>query len=117
MVTELSSPYVLGQGLVQAVAANGGNGAVDTLFEKPPAHEAVLLRPLPPNRGANGATKVAVPSLEPGEKEFESGELGVLTWYFMLAERLPLTQAMAAADGWGGDAYVGFDRGATTCAS
>ncbi len=66
--------------------------------------------------GANGATKVPVPALESGEKEFESGELGTLTWYFMLAAHLPLTQALLAADGWGGDAYVGYDRGDTTCA-
>jgi hypothetical protein len=116
VVTELSSPYVLGEGLVQAVAANGGNGAVDTLFEKPPVHDAVLLDPYRLITRQTRTTKVAVPSVEPGDKKFESGEFGVLTWYFMLEERLPLTQALAAADGWAGDAYVAFDRGATTCA-
>ena len=116
VVTELSSPYVLGSALVEAVAAEGGSGAIDALLRKPPTHESVLFDPYRVIARETGATKVAVPSLEPGEKEFESGELGVLTWYFMLAERLPLTQALAAADGWGGDAYIGFDRGSTACA-
>ena len=75
------------------------------------------VRPVPGGRAEPTApTKVAVPALESGEKEFESGELGTLTWYFMLAAHLPLTQALLAADGWGGDAYVGYDRGDTTCA-
>ena len=33
----------------------------------------------------------------------------------MLAERIPLGQALDAADGWGGDSYVGFEREDTTC--
>ncbi len=40
----------------------------------------------------------------------------MLTWYLMLAERLPLPQALAAADGWGGDAYVAFTESGNTCA-
>ena len=56
------------------------------------------------------------PKLADGEKKFDSGEFGVLTWYFMLAERLPLQEALAAADGWGGDSYVAFQRGDQTCA-
>ena len=66
--------------------------------------------------GDTGAEKVAVPKLADGEKKFDSGEFGVLTWYFMLAERLPLQEALAAADGWGGDSYVSFQRGDQTCA-
>ena len=56
-----------------------------------------------------------MPKLQAGEKKFESGELGVLTWYVTLAQRLPLPQALAAADGWGGDAYVGYQHDGTTC--
>ncbi|HEU4811371.1 MAG TPA: hypothetical protein VFT00_04460, partial [Nocardioides sp.] len=46
LLTMLSSPYTLGQGLVETVAADGGNGAVDDLFYDAPTHETSLLDPL-----------------------------------------------------------------------
>jgi hypothetical protein len=116
VVSMMTSPYTLGEGLVTTVAQQGGNSAVDKLFRDPPKHESSLLDPFEAITGHTGAKKVDVPELEHGEKKFESGEFGVLTWYFMLAERLPLQQALAVADGWGGDAYVGFERGDDTCA-
>ena len=115
VVAFMSAPYSLGEGLVQTVATSGGNGAVNALFRHPPTHESALLDPLRVLAGGTAATKVDVPALHAGEKEFDSGELGVLTWYLMLAQRLPLPQALAAADGWGGDAYVGFQHDGTTC--
>ena len=57
-----------------------------------------------------------MPKLEDGEKKFDSGEFGALAWYLMLAERLPLQDALATVDGWGGDAYVGFKRNGNSCA-
>jgi hypothetical protein len=116
IVTLMSSPYTLGEGLVQAVAAGGGNAAVNRLFRSTPTHESSLLDPFQVLAGHTGAAQVAPPALRPGEKKFDSGELGVLTWYFMLAARLPLSQALAAADGWGGDAYVAYQHGGSTCA-
>jgi hypothetical protein len=116
VITLESSPYDLGEGLVQTVAANRGNAAVNQLLVHPPTHESALLDPFKVLAGAKRGARVAVPTVQAGEKKFDSGELGVLTWYFMLAERLPLQQALAAADGWGGDAYVGFERDGTTCA-
>ena len=41
----MTAPYTLGEGLVQTVAANGGNAAVDRLFRRPPTHETALLDP------------------------------------------------------------------------
>ena len=113
--TMLTSPYTLGAGLVQAVAANGGNTKVDLLFRDLPKDETSLLDPFQA-LSRDKATKVDVPKLEDGEKKFDSGEFGVVTWYLMLAERLPLLDALAAADGWGGDAYVGFKRDGNSCA-
>jgi hypothetical protein len=115
LVSILTSPYTLGEALTETVAANGGNAAVDRLFRHPPTHETVLLDPYRVLSHQTGARHVAVPGLGTGEKKFDSGELGVVTWYFMLGERLPLTDALAAADGWGGDAYVGYHRGGTSC--
>ncbi len=111
----MTAPYTLGEGLVQTVAESGGNEAVDRLFRHPPTHESALLDPFRVLAGRTGATRVAVPKLQSGDKRFESGELGVLTWYVTLAQRLPLPQALAAADGWGGDAYVGYQHDGTTC--
>jgi hypothetical protein len=75
-----------------------------------------LLDPFRVLNGDTGSTHVARPKLLAAEKKFDSGELGVLTWYLMLAQRLPLQQALAAADGWGGDAYVAYTDAGTTCA-
>jgi hypothetical protein len=111
----MTAPYTLGEGLVQTVAQSGGNAAVNRLFRHPPTHESALLDPFRALAGSTAATRVPVPKLEGGEKRFESGELGVLTWYVTLAQRLPLPQALAAADGWGGDAYVGYQHDGTTC--
>ncbi|MCW2761876.1 MAG: hypothetical protein JWR85_2077 [Marmoricola sp.] len=116
LITMMTSPYTLGQGLVQTVAADGGNPAVDALFRKVPKHESTLLDPFEALADNSDAVKVAPPKLEDGEKEDDSGEFGVLTWYFMLAERVPLLDALAAADGWGGDAYVAFERDGASCA-
>jgi hypothetical protein len=116
VVTMLTSAYTLGESLVQAVAADGGNKAVDKLFQHAPKHESSLLDPFTVIAHDTGAKTLEVPELERGEKKFDSGELGVLTWYFMLAERLPLRDALAAADGWGGDAYVAFERDGHACA-
>jgi hypothetical protein len=116
VLTLIGAPYALGQGLVETVAADGGNPSVDKLFRHPPTHEATLLDPFRALTGENGATHVSTPKLVSGEKKFESGEFGVLTWYLMLAQRLPLRDALAAADGWGGDAYVGYEHDDTSCA-
>jgi hypothetical protein len=111
-----TSPYTLGEGLVQTVAATGGNSAVDRLFRRTPTHETALLDPFRVLDGDTGSSHVTPPQLLASEKRFDSGELGVLTWYLMLAQRLPLQQALAAADGWGGDAYVGYTHAGNTCA-
>jgi len=115
VMSMMGAPYTLGEGLVQTVAQAGGNAAVNRLFRHPPTHESVLLDPFRVLAGGTTATRVDVPKLRAGERTFDSGELGVLTWYVMLAQRLPLPQALAAADGWGGDAYVGFQHDGTTC--
>jgi hypothetical protein len=113
--TMIGAPYVLGEALVQTVAEDGGNAAVDSLFRDTPTHEDALLDPFKALGPGHDGPAMEVPALREGEKEFASGELGVLTWYFMLAERMPLLDALAAADGWGADSYVAFERDGTSC--
>jgi hypothetical protein len=115
IVTMMTSPYTLGAGLVQTVAANGGNPKVDMLFRDLPTDETSLLDPFQALSG-DKAKNVKAPKLEGGEKKFDSGEFGTVTWYLMLAERLPLMDALETAEGWGGDEYVGFERRGVSCA-
>ncbi len=111
-----SSPYTLGEALVQAAAAEGGNDAVNTLFRDAPTEETALLDPLRGLSEHRKAVPVGAPRLQKGEKKFDSGGFGVLSWYLMLAERLPAKTALDAADGWGGDAYVAYNRNHIACA-
>lgn len=115
VLTMISSPYSLGEAMVQAAAANGGNAAVDDLFRDPPAHDSVLLDPLAGLAEPDKPAAVDVPTLAGGEKKFVSGEFGALSLYFMLAERMPDLDALAAADGWDGDAFVAFERDGVSC--
>jgi hypothetical protein len=115
ILTMMTSPYTLGEALVQVAAADGGNSSVDALFRKVPSSESALIDPLKAFAGKPHTIDIAVPKLADGEKKIDSGQLGSLMWYFMLAERLPLQQALAAADGRGGDGYVSFTRNDTVC--
>ena len=115
-VTMMTSPYILGRALVDTVANDGGNSAVDDLLTTSPVHEIALLDPLGVLAADVKARPVDVPQLDRGEKKWDSGEFGAVYWYLMLAARLPLNDALTAVDGWGGDAYVSFQRGGTTCA-
>ena len=116
IVTMMTAPYALGQAMMQAVADGGGNTAVDAMFREPPTHDAVLLDPFAVLSGDTSAKQVARPALAAGEKKIAAGEFGAVTWYFMLAERVPLVQALDAVSGWGGDNMVGFERDGRTCA-
>lgn len=115
VLTMITSPYTLGQTMVQTAAANGGNAAVDALFRDPPEHDSVLLDPLAGLATDDRPASVEIPDLGSGEKKFESGEFGALSLYFMLAERMPVLDALTAIDGWNGDSFVAFDRGGRTC--
>jgi hypothetical protein len=108
VTTMMSAPYVLGQALVEAVAKADGNKGVDELYSRTPEHDTALTQPLRQVAGTSAFPSVSRPALRSGEKKFDAGEFGALTWYLVLAERLPLRDALAAADGWGEDAYVGY---------
>lgn len=115
IVTMMTSSYTLGEAMVQTAAAQGGNSSVDALFRKTPPNESALIEPLKNLRSKAHTAKVAVPKLADGEKKIDSGQLGALTEYFMLAERLPLRDTLAAVDGRSGDSYVSFRRDGNIC--
>jgi hypothetical protein len=99
------SPYVLGEGLMGALLLDGGPDRIDQAFEEPPTSEEQLLDPF---RYLDGDEPIDVPkpALEAGETEVDADDLGAITWYLLLAERLDPSTALRAVDGWGGDAYV-----------
>jgi hypothetical protein len=115
VVALLSAPYALGQALTQAVAAQDKND-LDRLFDDPPPDDSVLIDPLKAVGDVDDPVDVKIPAVVKGEKKFDSGQIGALTTYLMLAERIPLRDALAAADLWRGDAYVGFKRDGIVCA-
>ena len=113
--TFVGAPYALGEALLSLVVQQGGNDAVDDLFGSPPTSEEHLIDPWTLVADKEKKSSVDRPALEKGEKKVDSGTFGQMTWLLMLAERLPLTVALDASDGWGGDAYVSFERDDTTC--
>ena len=68
-----------------------GTRRVDQLFRDPPTHETALFNPFHGARTATPApSKVDVPEARGRREEVRLRRVRVLTWYFMLAERLPL---------------------------
>lgn len=115
VLTIISSPYALGESLTQMVAEDGGTEALDELYRNTPTHDAALYDPFQVLADDLGAEKVPTPKVKDGGKKTDSGEFGALTWYFMLAERIPLNQAVDVVDVWGGDAYVAYEEEGVSC--
>ena len=118
LLVEQGAPYQLGQQLVEALAALGGNPAVDRALQNPPVSDEHLLDPFR-YVDRDMPLTVAPPKLGQGEQPFEgfseSGEFGSISLFLMLAQRLDVRQALRAADGWGGDAGVDFLRDGRAC--
>jgi hypothetical protein len=110
-----AAPYLLGQPVVDLLAADGGNEAVDDAFADPPVSSEHLLDP---RSYFDGDAPIEVDEPEIGDGSEAIGEpspLGATTLFVMLAERIDPLVALAAADGWGGDMSVAYDDGDGTC--
>ena len=108
LLTMATSSYTLGEALVATAATEGGNSKVDDLFRDTPKHDLALLDPFTVLEGNAEPAAIDIPTLKDGEEELDSGDFGVTMWYLMLAERLPINDALAAADGWGGDGFLAY---------
>lgn len=113
--TLMAAPYAFGEALLAVATEEGGDEAVDELFESPPTTEEHQLDPWTLIGDREEPLEVAEPELAPGEEEFDDGPFGAISWMLVLAERIPAKQAFVAADGWGGDAFVGFEREGVSC--
>ena len=113
-----AAPYELGQALLAVAVQQGGERAVDDLFRSPPKTEEQQLDPWTLIADHQGFLTVPAPELADGEKALpgdDAGAFGAVGWLMVLAERVPLEQALTAADGWGGDAAVGYERDGVSC--
>lgn len=111
----MASPYAFGGALLELAVARGGNDAVDELFRQPPLTEEHIFDPWTLLLDKEHPVEVDPPELVAGEKEFDTGIIGPPFWAYLLSERVAVKDALAAADGWGGDTYVAFERDGTTC--
>lgn len=112
--TMMGAPYSLGEAML-AVATLDGEDEVDDFFRDPPRTEENLLDPFTFTEDEEAAEKVDEPSLGKGQKEFDSNTFEATGWLLTLAARIPLTEALAATDGWGGDRYVAYTEDGRSC--
>lgn len=109
------APYDFGPIMLDAVLAQRQEAGVDALFQKPPTTDSSYLTPSTVLDDTTFTT-VDSPKLAKGERAVGKPDtLGAFALYQVLASRIDAPTALAAADGWGGDAMVTFTRGGTTC--
>jgi hypothetical protein len=113
--TLVSVPVAFGEALLAVVVERRGARAVDNLFLTPPTTQEQLLDPFTLVEDRQGYLDVKEPPLADGDERLDGGTFGAISWLVMLAERLPAKDALRAADGWGGDAYVAFEHDGLTC--
>ncbi|WP_157544694.1 hypothetical protein [Nocardioides halotolerans] len=114
----VAAPYELGQAMLAVAVQQGGERAVDDLFRSPPRTEEQQLDPWTLIADHQGFLNVPEPELADGEKALagdDGGSFGAVGWLMVLAERVPLEQALTAVDGWGGDSAISYERDGTTC--
>jgi hypothetical protein len=110
-----SGSYYLGEVMTLLLDADGGPRAVDAAFRKPPLDDLVMLDPVALLDRFRSAP-VPPPKLTKGEHALgKSYVFGAWGLYLTFASRLPTTDALEAAERWGGDSYVTFERGTTPC--
>jgi len=103
--------YGLGDSFVAFLESAGET--VDGAFADPPVTEEQVFEPFAYLDG-DDPVAVDVPDTG-GEEAFDDGDFGAVSLMVVLAERIEPRQALAAATGWGGDAYVVFPRDGRTC--
>ena len=109
------APYALGAETVAVLRALGGRPGLDAVMRTPPTRDLGLVDPTA-LVGRHEWVDVDAPALDPGDvargDPFPMDAVGI---YLVLAERLPFTDALAAAERWGGDRTVTFTRAGRPC--
>ena len=108
-----SGPYVFGSRYVGLLRQAGGQSRVNDAFASPPSTEEEIIDPVAARAGQRGK-RVATPTLAAGEQRSgKPDEFGAWSLYLVLASRLDPELSLHAAEGWGGDRYVGFTKRGT----
>jgi hypothetical protein len=111
----MAAPYIYGPPFTELLEADGGQKEIDAAFKHPPVDDE---QEIDPRQFVHdrGPVHVDKPSLPDGVKEeTDGGDFGATGWYLTLAERIPPLDALKATDGWGGDAYVSYEKDGKTC--
>jgi hypothetical protein len=108
----LGVPYVHGPELVEALLRQGGRARLDAAFSSPPVSSEQVLDP---SRYFRGDRPLPVRRPAVDGRLLDEGEIGQLLLTLLLQSRLDKRAALTAAAGWGGDRYVAWKRGDTTC--
>jgi hypothetical protein len=108
-------PVEFGETLLAVVAERRGERAIDDLFVTPPTTQEQLLDPWTLVADHQGYLDVQEPALEVGENRLHDGTFGAISWLVLLSAHVPVNQALEAAEGWGGDAYVAFEHQGLEC--
>jgi hypothetical protein len=108
------APYALGEPFVGLLHELDGPTAINDAIKSPPTSDEQLLDPFR-YFDHDMPVELTIPDPAKNEEEFDRGTLGALFWYLVFAERIGPKDALAAADGWGGDAYSAFVRDDKVC--
>jgi len=114
LIALFGAPYDFGTEFVDLLDHQGGNTEIDKAFEKPPKSDEQLFDPFT-YLDHDDPRDVKAPPVPKGTKHLDEESVGATLWYLILATRMDPKVALAAADGWGGDRYVEYQRKSTVC--
>jgi hypothetical protein len=103
------TPYALGPALLELLAEDGGNRAVNDAFRNPPTTGEHLLEPLS-YLDRDRPADVEPPSLpDDVDEPIDEGDMSAVDLYLILGTRIDPFGALSAADGWGGSPFVAYE--------
>ena len=112
LIQSVIAPYVLGPTLVEVVMSVDGQDGLDAAFENPPLTSEQVMWP---DRYLADDQPIVVAAPSADGEIVDEGAFGALALQLMLAEIIGFDPARQAAEGWGGDWYVAWEDGETTC--
>ena len=117
LVEVLTFPYEVGPDFTRALLRAGGTSRLDAAFTEPPTTTEQLLHPQKFLAG-EGAKAVTAPPAD--GKVIDTGDFGEFGIDLVLEQgisdgTLSQDDVQRAGTGWGGDQYVAWDQGGSTC--